>query len=142
VNEAYVLLRNRKYERCKAFLEHFVPARQELAEDYPVPEFAEEPVKLCRGEDEILRFLAGTRDSYSIYWSNAVDDAKVKQAMVFFLSDGSMILGLAIHGESEQLAREMLRELVEFSMASLGYVAFDERPPDTSLAFMQRAQMT
>jgi hypothetical protein len=141
MNEVYVLLRRRPLETLKAFLTVFAPRRRPLADDYPVPEFVDVPASVFHTEDEILEFLtASPSESYSMYWAIEGEPRVALQVMMFFLSDGNSVLGVAVRDDGSDGASMMLKSLKEFAGSPDGYCAFDERPPETALEFRRRCK--
>lgn len=132
--EIYVLCKERTKRLVSKFLDELLPSREEMAEDYPYPEYSDEPECVYDASDELVQVLEENKsESYSVYWDNT-GDGVVKNAMTFFTEDGCMIVGIAVPGDEVE---HWLNELSEIVGGQYGYVGFDAPPPETREEFIQ-----
>lgn len=131
--EIYVLCKDRSKALALAFLEQFLPNRKAVAEDYPYPEYADEPKYVYDDYKEIAEVLEqDLNESYSLYWDNT-SDGDIRSAMIFYTEDASMIAGITVAvGEEEA----WLRKMSNFLRGGYGYIGFDAPPPETKLEFI------
>jgi hypothetical protein len=131
--EFYALSPNRSASFVRAFLDHFLPRRIALAEDYPVPGFTESPERVLGTEHEILQFMEErTHESYGLYFRDS-DPNSARQAMVFYTVDGMAIVGLA-DVSTDHAAR--LADLATYVGARYALLGWEQPPPETSREFI------
>lgn len=124
--EVYVLCGSRSKSIADTFLTSYAPSRIGVANEYPYPEFVDEPERTFETADELIDRLASEQNSsYSIYW-NCIGGPE--QVMLFFTNDGHMIAGIG--GPKTSLERT-LTELCELVGGRFGYVTSGSCPPDT-----------
>ncbi|WHI53283.1 hypothetical protein P3339_11180 [Microbulbifer sp. MLAF003] len=132
--EIYVLCKERTKKLVLRFLDELLPSREEVAEDYPYPEYSDEPECVYDTSDELLQVLEKDESaSYSVYW-DGTGNSVVKSAMSFFTEDGCMIAGITVPADGSESWLNKLSELVG---GEYGYVGFDSPPPDTREEFIQ-----
>jgi len=137
--EIYVLCKDRSKALVLAFLEHFLPNREEVAEDYPYPEYADSPKHVYDDCEEILGVLEQDKnESYSLYWDDT-SNGEVRSAMVFYTEDASMIAGVTVASGKEEA---WLRKLSDCLGGGYGYVGFDAPPPETKAEFIDLCEST
>ena len=133
VHEIYALSKYRSKKILNIFLDEFLPKRVELSENYSYPEYEESPEEVFAGLDSIIdKLIADKNSEYSLYWGNSTD-SEVKNAMVFFLSDGGMIVGLAVDAEKSEAMMEHLARVVN---ARYGYEELEGFLPESTLEFI------
>lgn len=115
-----------------AFLNEFLPKRNAAADEYPYPEFAPEPTDVYVTEQQILdRLDAEPCATYALYWDSA-SEGEPYGAMLFFLRDSSLVVGLDVQSESIEY---WLQRLAVSVGADFGYVTGSVPPPDTAQEF-------
>jgi len=113
------------------FLNEFLPSREEAADEYEFPQYADSPEVTFRSADEALdKCIAEQGTDYGIYW-RALGNAKPEHAMLFFLEDGHVIYGLSTDDSYPEYATELLNKMKSFLNSSLGYIGH-EASPDVS----------
>ncbi len=133
IREIYVLCKERSKKLVFEFLDRFFPEREASSEDYPYPEYSDDPECVYDDCDELFEVLENnTEESYSVYW-DSTNDGEVKNAMVFFTEDGGMIVGIAVECDDCGVWLKKLSEVVE---GEYGYVSFDSPPPETRKDFI------
>jgi hypothetical protein len=135
--ELYALGDDRTARFARGFLERFLPERESLQAEFPVPENEDEPRVTFQAEDEILAYLEATPgEPYGLYWGDR-NPASSRQAMLFYTRDGKVIFGLA---EAAEDAAERLRELSRFVGAQYALMGSEERPPETARESVERCR--
>ncbi len=130
-SDAYLLVSDRSATAIARFLDHFVPNREEVADGYEVPQYADAPDHHFRRVEELIAYLEGhALEDYGIYWRNTGEGPAF--AMAFFTSDGAVILGLAC---IEDEATAWLTELRAFAGSGPCCILFEQPPPDSAAAF-------
>ena len=137
--EIYVLCKGRSQVLVLTFLEHFLPNREEVAEDYPYPEYADIPKHVYDDHKEIIGALEkDINKSYSLYW-NDTSDGDIRSAMIFFTEDAGMIAGITVAAGEEGA---WLKKLSDCLGGRYGYVGFDAPPPETKAEFIDFCKST
>lgn len=132
--DIYVLSQHRSATAAAAFLEEFAPNREQSALDYPFPEFAEQPSVVFGTAPEAIDFCdSQPNETQSIYFRNL--GAGAAHVMVFFTSDGALILGLSVVDQAEK----WLGRLEEFAGSKVSLMAFETAPPLTIAEFVALA---
>ena len=131
-----VLVGDRSPGLVTRFLDHFLPRREQSAAEYELPRFSDAPQTVFRHPAELMRYCAGhPHESHAIYWRNT-EATNPAQGMVFFTSDGELILGLS---SAPALAEQFLADLKAFAGSVTGYIAFESPPPGTAAEFRDSA---
>jgi len=113
------------------FLDHFLPDREETADEYLVPQFSETPKIEFRDAEKLLAYLCETPDEpHAVYWRSKAD-CDPGFAMVFPTTGGQIVYGLSV-GENEL---EFLETLKSFVDSPIGYIDFENPPPDNPTDF-------
>jgi hypothetical protein len=119
---------------AERFLDTFAPQREQSAEDYVFPQYAQQPLVILKSAREAIHYCeAHSAEAQSIYFRNL--GAGPAHAMVFFTSDGGLILGLSVVERED----EWFDRLKEYAGSDLGYIAFETPPPATTAEFRQLA---
>lgn len=131
--EIYVLCKSRSVELAKNFLDAFLPERTLAADDYPFPQYADEPSDIFQtAEDLMCRLEKEEHESYSIYWNTASNNGP-DQAMLFYREDGTMVAGIG--GPNASLG-ETLASVAKQVNGRFGFITSGSCPPETSEAFI------
>lgn len=132
--EVYVECSSRRANVARCFLDHFLPMRREVADEYPFPELSDEPLlTFSTAADLICRLESELSESYAVYWER-MDDGEPFQAMLFFTEDGGMIAGLSA---SRSEPAELLLELANIVGGRYGVVVGEQRPPAIMESFVE-----
>ncbi|MFN6103137.1 MAG: hypothetical protein ACK5EA_01605 [Planctomycetaceae bacterium] len=134
--EIYILCRSRSKAIADVFLDAFGKSRIQAAADYPYPEFADEPEIIYKTPSELIERLEKDCDSsYSVYWDcQSVNEPE--QVMLFFTSDGRMIVGIGGPKSSIESELQRISMLVD---GEYGYVTSGSCPPDSFDEFAEMA---
>lgn len=134
-HDVYVLVPARSAETVERFLDMFVPHREPSADEYPVPQFADEPMTVFSNALDLVVYCVAHADvAHGIYW-RSLDDCDPFHASAFFTSDGGMSLGLSVVANPDR----WLVELFSMTGSEIGYWASEEPPPDSIDDFKDRA---
>ena len=127
-SDIYVISEKRDRKTIEGFLNEFLPARDETADEYELPQYSDNPeVTFCTAEDALVKSINDRELDYRIYWS-ALNEAKPEHAMVFFLADGYVIFGLSTDDAYPEYASDLLSKMKLFLGSSLGYIGHEASP--------------
>lgn len=131
-SDIYVISNKRDADTVANFLDHFLPEREECADEYEIPQYSGSPHTILSVADELVKYCSENKKmEHSVYW-RAINNNKPECGMVFYLKDGNTIYGLSTDASnplySNQLLHE-LQELQEFIGSTLGCIGH-EAPPD------------
>ena len=131
--DIYVLVDDRSIDRVRAFLDRFLPNREEMADEYEVPQYSDEPKVMFKAASELMEFCANnTSEVHAIYWKST-SSGEPRCAMVFYTRDAAMILGISIDDES--LEESFLAQMKDFCNSSEGLILYEQPPPDSRNKF-------
>jgi hypothetical protein len=134
--DIYVLTQSRTEATVLSFLDRFAPIRAETADEYCIPQYADSAHIVFRAAAEVVSYCCRyTSETQSIYWRRAGDGGPA-YAMVFFTSDGFLILGLSTE---ESAVERYFAELLTHAGSDVGYVTVESPPPDNSAEFRKFA---
>ncbi len=132
--DIYVLSGDRSKATVIQFLERFLPEREEVADEYPVPRYSDTPEVYLDTADELLTYLEHHSDEpHSIYWASQVS-GDPRFAMLFATVDGHAIYGLSVDGNEQ----EFLANLMTFLNSATGYIDFENPPSDSAPEFEKK----
>jgi len=137
--DCYVLVGSRSPELVNRFLDHFVPQRQETADEYEVPQHSAKPEMVFRTAAALLQYLSDHPEHHhAVYW-HALGKGDPTRAMVFPTSDGATIVGLSCRSDAET-AERLLAEMKSFLHTDIGSFWFETPAPTSSKEFIRRAK--
>ena len=132
-SDIYVISEKRDSRTIDAFLDRFLAKREESADEYEYPQYADNPETVFRNVSEIIaKCIENKTAEYGIYW-RATENAEPEHAMVFFLSDGHVIYGLSTDASHQSYAKQLLSELKDLLGSQLGYIGHEASPDVTNL---------
>lgn len=140
--DCYVLVNSRTPGFIYSFLDRFIPNRQETADAYEVPQYAEEPVRTYTTAEELINYLAEHKqEPHTIYWSNKEED-ELKGAVCFFTTDGKIIAGLhcAVKASDSSIEERYFKELTTYCNSTIGYITYEEPAPHDTQEFLARVK--
>jgi hypothetical protein len=112
----------------------FAPQREQTAVEYEFPEYAEKPLVIKRSAHEAIQYCEDhPSEAHRLYFRNL--GSGPSHAMLFFTSDGALILGLSVSEHEE----EWFARLKEFAASEIGYITFESAPAATAGAFRELA---
>lgn len=132
--DIYALAPRRTTDVVRQFLARFAPEREEMTENYEVPQYETAAVLSFDSADALIDDLASNRTvPYSIYWKNTGSDGPAF-VMAFFTTDEALILGLSC---VEEDSLRWLDALTDFAGTSAACVLFEQPPPDSAAEFLR-----
>lgn len=130
--EIYVLCESRSAELAQKFLDAFLPKRTPIADEYPYPEFEDEPTDVFLTAIELMhRLEVDATESYSIYFDEFGSTGT--QAMLFYTEDGAMIAGVS---GLEIPPNAVLQRMAAEVGGEFGYLTSGSCPPETRGEFI------
>jgi hypothetical protein len=132
--DVYVLSPERSATAAERFLDTFAPKREQSAEEYVFPQFAEQPLRALKSAREAIQYCEiHSGEAQSLYFRNL--GAGPAHAMLFFTSDGGLILGVSVVDQEN----EWITRLKEYVGTEFGYIAFESPPAATAAEFRELA---
>jgi hypothetical protein len=140
--DCYVLTDNRTKEFVNAFLNKFLPDREEMADEYEVPQYSSNSTEIYNTADNLIELLERHKNEiHTVYWRNNTRTT-VQNAMCFFTNDGHVIVGLSCHTKYPDTSIEnyYLKELKSFCKSESGYIAYEEPATHNTTEFLERVK--
>lgn len=138
-SDIYVISDKRSENDVEAFLDRFLPEREESADEYEVPQFSDSPdIVYSRAIDLVKHCSANKSAEHAIYW-RAKDERKPEHGMVFYLKDGNVIFGLSTDASDPSFARELLERLKVHLHSDLGEIGHEASPDVENLHEFKQA---
>jgi len=135
--DIYVIKESRLKKMGIDFLNHFLPLREESADEYLIPQYSDNPIQEFNNADELMTFLESNQNhEQGIYWRNKDEHNLNKHGMIFYTEDGNMIFGISRNADmSGNLITdnedECLQKMKEYFNTDIGYIHY-ETPPASS----------
>ncbi len=127
-SDIYVISENRDQKTVIDFLNKFLPNRKESANEYELPQYAENPTTIFKAADELIKHCALTKnEEHAIYWQSTSHE-KPEHAMLFYLKDGHAIYGLSTDAQDTEFVDKLLKEMQLHFNTELGYIAHECSP--------------
>ncbi len=131
----YGLLNDRSKTTALAFLDRYMPDREQSAAEYEFPRFSRPPDFLLFDYLDVLDYLEEhLRTPYALYLRNTKCDISPINAMFFFTSDEHVIYGLDVLDREYEQWREEMRKIVLPETICVCWEAF---PPETKLEYLE-----
>ena len=131
--EIYVLCQSRSVKLALRFLDACLPARVPITDEYPFPEYVDNPSEVFQTPEELMCQLEkNTNEGYSIYWGNLECNGP-RQAMLFYTVSGAMIAGI---GDPSAGVVETLKCIANQVDGRFGYITGESCPRTTSEEFI------
>lgn len=141
--DIYVIKQSRSKKMGIDFLNHFLPLREERAEEYFIPQYADNPTQQFSNAGDLMTYLE-THPEYSnrIYWTNKNKINPNKHGMIFYTKDGNMIFGISREAAMDGSLNtdnevEGLRKMKAYFKTELGYIHYEHPPVDTYDKFVE-----
>jgi hypothetical protein len=134
-HDIYVLARERSAAEAEQFLEAFAPNRVQSAAEYTFPERAGKPGPVFTAALEAIRYAALCPGAEQRFYFRNLDEGP-DHIMLFFTSDGGLILGLSVAWNEERAFAQLKRH----AGSEIGYITFECPPKDTAAEFIRRAE--
>lgn len=125
--DIYGVASNRTEETIIRFLDHFLPVRTESADAYEVPQYSQSPHTVFTEVIELIRHCCTLlSEVHAIYWrSQEINE----HAMVFFLADGGLILGISTPFGNHQRVKCAATELAQHLGTEELIITYEDLPP-------------
>lgn len=138
--DCYVLAPRRDKEFITAFLDRFLPRREEYTDTYEYPQFAEQPVIVFHSAEQLLDYMEHDRHSvHAVYWYNP-EEEPVRAAMCLYTSDGQIIVGLTCETRypDKSLEEGYLKEAMAFCRSTVGLIEYEKPAPKDTWELLER----
>ncbi len=135
--DIYVIQKSRSKKLGIDFLNHFLPFREESADEYLIPQYSEDPTSKFDNAEELMIFLESNPEySQSIYWRNKDEENLNKHGMIFYTKDGNMIFGITRNADmsgnlNTENEDECLMEMKKYFKTENGYIQYENPPADS-----------
>jgi hypothetical protein len=137
--DVYALASGRTRDTVERFTHEWLRGFRPAADDYELPRYATDPIAVYDSAEELIDvLLERPAEPHGIYWENT-GEGSVATAMLFFTTDGQIIVGLTVSGD-QNTALQYLDRLAKTVDARLGYITGEEPPPDTAAEFADLAR--
>lgn len=138
--DLYVLTYRRTKEYITAFLDRFLPQREEYVDTYELPQFSEHPVIVFSSASQLMDYLEHAPYSvHAIYWYNPQEEP-IRAAMCLYTSDGQAILGLTCETKQPDRSIEQgyLKEAMAFCRSTVGLIEYEMPAPKDTQDLLER----
>jgi hypothetical protein len=127
-SDIYVISEKRDSETVTKFLNHFLPEREESADEYEIPQYSDSPELILTKANELVEYCCNNKSTeHAIYW-RGLNQRKPEHGMIFYLQDGNVIYGLSTDASDSKFANELLLNLKEHVGTNLGYIGHEASP--------------
>lgn len=107
------------------FINNFLPTREESADEYEIPQFADSPTFLFTNALDVIKYCCKNKNmEYPIYW-HGTNQLKSTHAIIRYLKDESVIYGLSINAKKRKLGEVLLIKSKKFLNSKLGYIGHE-----------------
>lgn len=134
--DLYFLIESRDKRKVCAFLDTYLPEREETADDYVVNNGDESLV--LTDLNALMDYLEqNTNVDQVIYWRN-LDALNIhRYGMVFYTDDGYMIFGISMEGRlpNDGHVEDEFTQLKANLKIAIGCITIEESPPVNSVEF-------
>ena len=137
--DSYYLVDNRKSMYIYDFFKKFSFVKKELSDDYPIPQYSDNPEIVFHSDSELLSYLESNSESdYVIYWGNIEEKSEIKQFTLQYTNDGKMIFGISIFGNEPDSVRSvsLFKEVKNYLNSQKACITVEEPPPINSVEFI------
>ena len=131
--DVYAIGGDRTEQAITQFLDCFLPSRVESADEYEIPQYSDSPaVVYTRAADLIHHCCANRNEVHTIYWRS---DEELEHAMVFFLADGGVILGVSTPAENSKRVDQIANKLERYIGGDNVFITYEDTPPESTHEF-------
>ena len=132
--DVYAIGRERTERAITQFLDFFLPSRVESADEYEIPQYSDSPtIVYTKATDLILHCCANPNEVHAIYWRS---NEQPEHAMVFFLADGGMILGVSTPAENSKRVDQIAIKLERYISSDNVFITYEDTPPESISEFL------
>lgn len=135
--DIYVAVKTRSKRQAIDFLNHFLPNREESADEYEFPQYSSKTDKEFETVDKLMTYMELEEGAeYNLYWRGTNNSNPNKHGMLFYTRDGALIFGISrdadigghLNTDNED---ECLRLMTEYFQTEIGYITYEDTPVDT-----------
>ena len=132
--DIYVLAKDRSIRSVELFLDQFLPDRENAADEYELPQYADEPEEIYTVPLPVLKQCeSNSKLEYRFYW-RALNQRKPEHAIIIFLNDGEVVYGLSTDASDEEFVAAVYRRMKEYLETECGFVGYEHCPDFNNLA--------
>lgn len=141
--DIYVIKKTRSKKLVNDFLDHFLPNRKEIADEYFIPEYSTNPTHEFHNADELMSFLEiNVNYSNRIYWINIDEKNPNKHGMIFYNKDGTIVFGISRNADDSgnlntENENQCLSEMKNYFNTNLGYIDYENPPAESYNRFIE-----
>lgn len=141
--DIYVIQKSRSKSKGIDFLNVFLPSREASADEYLIPQYSDNPIEEFDNADDLMTYLESNSEySQSVCWRNTDENNPNKHGMIFYTKDGNMIFGISRNADisgnlNTDNEDECLRKMMEFFKSEMGYIHYENPPPDSYDEFVE-----
>lgn len=141
--DIYIIKKSRSKKMGVDFLNYFLPLREEIADEYLIPQYSDASIKKFDHANDLMTYLEyNLKYSQSIYWRNMDEKSFNKYGMIFYTKDGNMIFGISrntdmsgnLNTDNED---KCLKEMKDYFKTKLGYIHYENPPAPTYHEFVK-----
>lgn len=105
-----------------------------------MPQYGKTTAHVFHHSDAIIDYLTvNSNEPYSLYFKNR-NESEIHFAMLFFTSDGNLIIGISTPAGNSTQEQNVLKQLLEFAESDAGYITYEEPPPYSADTFREFAR--
>jgi hypothetical protein len=143
--DLYALAHDRSLQLAERFLMMWTKDFAETRSQYEYPQYANDPDHIFFSAKELIAQLCVHRDQeYAIYWDNPQAASgtayQVINAMMFFNSDGTLVVGITVATDSKAAQASFLQKLAQPVEAEFAYSVHEAPPAGKAGMFRTFAQ--
>ena len=140
--DCYVLTSNRSHDFVNELLNHFIPKRQAMGDEFEMPQNTENPNRSFGTLTQLIVHLAKSKNvPCALYWRN-MENSELKGVQLFFTDDGYLICGIycATKFPNTDIEDLYLGQLKKFCNSDIGYISYEEPPVKNKYDFITITQ--
>lgn len=137
--DIYVGTLERDRSLVDQFIDVYAQEMYEAAESYEYPYLGDLPASQLNLQQLLDKVMSSESDAYTVYWTSKSNDAEIRNAILSFLLDGSVIFGLSLFDGGNGKKEKHLCQLAGLLNAKFGYVTVEEPPSETFAEFVKLA---
>lgn len=135
--DVYVLASERTISYAEKFISAWTYGFEAAAEEYEFPQYAKAPEIIFSTASQLIeRLILNSQQPHAIYWHNS-NEGDTRDAMLFFTTDGGMIVGLSVEVDKREDARKFLEALAADVDGEFGMVMLEQPPADSAEEFIR-----
>lgn len=138
--DSYYLVESRASALVYDFHRDYLKKSKELSDDYPVPQYSDNPERIFDSVDKLLSYLEQNPEcKYMVYWESLDQYSEIRQFNLHYTDDGKLIFGVAIIGNEPDSFESILlfKEIKKYLNSSIACITIEEPPPSNSIEFVE-----